>query len=389
MDPKEFYKILRKYRLGEASQEEIDFLDAYYNLFEVEENVLDGMQDKAKSQLKDAIKAGLSEQIAAEELKSSSKVIWMKKWLIAASVLLFTGVASYLFFKQSGSIETGNPKVKLAKVEIKPGGNKAVLTLADGSSIILNDKEDGLITQDAGAEIVKTKDGQIVYHTKQANQSAAINMISTPRGGQYQLTLADGTQVWLNASSSIKFPTVFTGAERKVEITGEAYFEVAKNIHKPFKVVSAHQVIEVLGTHFNINTYDDESADKTTLLEGSVRVHKLNMQGKEENISAVLKPGQQAVLANNAKSFKVSAADEEAAIAWKNGYFKFNRDNIQTIMRQVSRWYNVDVEYRGKISEDLFVGKINRSENVTEVLRILELSKINTTIKGNKIIITN
>lgn len=389
MDQKEFYIILRKYREGRATPEEIAFLEAYYDLFEVEENVLDGIDEKAKAQLKNTIKVGLSKQIAEEERKSSSKVIWIKKWTVAAGVLLFIGFASYFLAKQKTTDPTNKLEEQVANIDIAPGGNKAVLTLADGSSIILNDKENGLITQDAGAEIVKTKDGQIVYNTKELHQTAAVNMISTPRGGQYQLTLADGTKVWLNASSSIKFPTVFTGAERKVEITGEAYFEVAKNKNMPFKVISAHQVIEVLGTHFNINTYEDESADKTTLLEGSVKIHKRNVQGKEENISTILKPGQQAILASDAESFKVSAADEEAAVAWKNGYFKFNRDNIQTIMRQVSRWYNVDVEYRGKISEDLFVGKINRSENVSEVLRILQLSKINTTIKGDKIIITN
>lgn len=388
MDQKEFYIILHKYRQGTATPEEIAFLEAYYDLFEVEENVLDKMDEVAKAQLKNIIKVGLSEQIAAEERKSSSKVIWIKRWAAAAVALLLIGVASYLFTQQNTG-PTNKQEEQVAKLDIPPGGNKAVLTLADGSSIILNDKENGLITQDAGAEIVKTKDGQIVYRSKQAAQNAALNMISTPRGGQYQLTLSDGTKVWLNASSSIKFPTVFTGTERKVEITGEAYFEVAKNKNMPFKVSSAHQMIEVLGTHFNINTYDDESADKTTLLEGSVKIYKLNQQGKEENISTILKPGQQAILSSQAKNFKVSDADEEAAVAWKNGYFKFNRDNIQTIMRQVSRWYNVDVEYRGKISEDLFVGKINRSENVSEVLRILQLSKINTTIKGDKIIITN
>lgn len=388
MDQKEFYIILHKYRQGTATPEEIAFLEAYYDLFEVEENVLDKMDEVAKAQLKNIIKVGLSEQIAAEERKSSSKVIWIKRWAAAAVALLLIGVASYLFTQQNTG-PTNKQEEQVTKLDIPPGGNKAVLTLADGSSIILNDKENGLITQDAGAEIVKTKDGQIVYRSKQAAQNAALNMISTPRGGQYQLTLSDGTKVWLNASSSIKFPTVFTGTERKVEITGEAYFEVAKNKNMPFKVSSAHQMIEVLGTHFNINTYDDESADKTTLIEGSVKIYKLNQQGKEENISTILKPGQQAILTSQAKNFKVSDADEEAAVAWKNGYFKFNRDNIQTIMRQVSRWYNVDVEYRGKISEDLFVGKINRSENVSEVLRILQLSKINTTIKGDKIIITN
>jgi ferric-dicitrate binding protein FerR (iron transport regulator) len=389
MDQKEFYIILRKYRQGTATPEEIAFLEAYYDLFEVEENVLDEMDEAAKAQLKNTIKVGLSEQIAAEERKGSSKVIWMKRWAVAAVALLFIGFASYFYLTQQTTGLTNKAEEQITKLDIPPGGNKAVLTLADGSSIILNDEENGLITQDAGAEIVKTKDGQIVYRSKQSPQNTALNMISTPRGGQYQLTLSDGTKVWLNASSSIKFPTVFTGAERKVEITGEAYFEVAKNKNMPFKVSSAHQVIEVLGTHFNINTYDDESADKTTLLEGSVKISKLNQQGKEENISTILKPGQQAVLTSQAKGFKVSDADEEAAVAWKNGYFKFNRDDIQTIMRQVSRWYNVDVEYRGKISEDLFVGKINRSENVSEVLRILQLSKINTTIKGNKIIITN
>ncbi|RZJ76387.1 MAG: FecR family protein, partial [Flavobacterium sp.] len=289
---------------------------------------------------------------------------------------------------ESPKEQIANVNPKPVKNTIVPGSNNAVLTLANGNQISLNDKENGILASQSGVIITKNKDGQLQYQIK-ADAPAGINTISTPRGGQYQLILVDGTKVWLNAASSITFPTQFNGSERKVEIIGEAYFEVAKNAKKPFKVKSKNQIIEVLGTHFNVNTYDDEAADKTTLLEGSVSVNKIANGKVQTNTSKILKPGQQSTVSANQSQILVATADEDEAIAWKNGYFKFNKADIQSIMRQVSRWYNVDVEFKGEMNKDLFVGKINRSEHVEEVLNILERSKINVAIKGRTIIISN
>jgi len=172
-----------------------------------------------------------------------------------------------------------------------------------------------------------------------------------------------------------------------VEVTGEAYFEVAKNKAQPFQVKSTNQIIEVLGTHFNVNTYDDELANVTTLLEGSVKVNKL-INGKLQS-GLTLKPGEKALVKANGSQILKADADAEEAIAWKNGYFKFDKADLPTIMRQIARWYNVDVQYQGEIPNDLFVGKIKRTENVSEVLRILELSKVNTRINGRTIIVSN
>ncbi|MNJ98308.1 fec operon regulator FecR [compost metagenome] len=389
MDKEAFLKILGKYRAGKASAEEVEFLHAYYNLFEIQENVFEEMDQSSKALLKEEIKSGLQERIAQAETPLKPKIWRFSRIAVAAAVLAVLGVSLY-FISQDG-IKPERKTAQLAKAivtDIAPGGNHAVLTLADGSAIKLDDQKNGLLTNQEGAVISKTKDGQIVYHYDGKAAAEVYNTISTPRGGQYQLMLADGTKVWLNAASSIRFPTVFAGKSRNVEITGEAYFEVAKNREKPFKVFSRNQEIEVLGTHFNVNTYEDEQYDETTLLEGSVKVYRLNAAGSSVNAQTIM-PGQVAIAAKGTVDIKVASAVDEEAIAWKNGYFKFSKADIKTIMRQVSRWYNVDVVYKGDFGKDLFGGKINRTDSVSGVLRILKLSNINTTIKGRTIIISN
>jgi len=199
-------------------------------------------------------------------------------------------------------------------------------------------------------------------------------------GGEYQVVLADGTKVWLNALSSIRFPTSFKGSERKVEITGEAYFEVAKNARMPFRVIGGSQTVEVLGTHFNINAYPDESAVATTLLEGSVKVAMHDGQAK------VLKPGEQALIFKENNSFRVKEVDAEDAVAWKNGYFQFNDDDLKTIMNQLSRWYNVEIVYQQANLDQKFGGTISRSKNLSQVLRILELTgNVRFRVEGRRI----
>jgi ferric-dicitrate binding protein FerR (iron transport regulator) len=271
--------------------------------------------------------------------------------------------------------------------DLPPGTNKAVLTLADGSTIVLDSAKHGQIANQQHAVIKEDENGRVIYEaTDEAENPAApaetiaMNMLATPRGGQYQVVLPDGTRVWLNAASSLKYPTSFTGNERRVELTGEAYFEVSKDPSKPFNVKTASQTVTVLGTHFNINSYTDEGATKTTLLEGSIRVTRNTGQ------SVKIKPGQQAVNTLNNIDINENANIDEA-VAWKNGKFVFSNTDLQTIMRQLSRWYDVDVEYQGKTAQKHYMGRISRNVPVSQIFEILKTSGLNFTINGRKIIV--
>ncbi|HEV8083953.1 MAG TPA: FecR domain-containing protein [Chitinophagaceae bacterium] len=271
-----------------------------------------------------------------------------------------------------------------AKKEIIPGGNKAILKLADGSIIDLEKAKNGIIGNNSNSKVTKPENGQVVYEGA-ANSESKIgeNTISTPRGGQYMVVLSDGTKVWLNASSSITFPVAFNGKERLVQLTGEGYFEVAKNPFVPFKVQIKEMEIAVLGTHFNVMAYDDENIVKTTLLEGSVKV-------SNEKALAILKPGQQASLKNRNGSFTVQQADVEEAVGWKNGFFIFNRSTLSSIMFQLSRWYDFDVRMTGDISNKKFSGTIARSTNISKVLEMLSLTKeVSFKTEGRTIAVTN
>jgi transmembrane sensor len=223
-------------------------------------------------------------------------------------------------------------------------------------------------------------------------------MLATPKGGQYQLVLPDGSKVWLNAASSIRYPVAFTGNERNVELTGEAYFEVAKNPAMPFKVIipsstkAGRSMIEVLGTHFNVSAYNDEDATKTTLLEGKVRIVSGewaagNGRSTGKKQEALLQPGQQALLFTSGQLKKIDDADVELAMAWKNGFTAFKSADIKSIMRQVARWYNVEVVYEGTIPQRSFTGGVSRDARLSELLHLLEVSKVNFRMEGNRLVV--
>jgi transmembrane sensor len=317
-----------------------------------------------------------------------NRLSWLR-YVAAAAAVLVLGFGIY-FYTTSG---VDKPVAELAQETIAPGSNKAVLTLANGTVINLDETANGEIAQQAGIVITKTADGQLVYDVSQSaiqrgkTNDPVINTISTPKGGQYQINLPDGTKVWLNAASSLKYPAIFTGKERRVELTGEAYFEVTHHKDKPFRVKSTvngvNQEIEVLGTHFNINAYPDEEAVRTTLLEGSVRVSSL--QGKTKN--EVLKPGQQSVLDKASNNIKVAEVDTEEAVAWKSGLFQFNEADLPSITRQLARWYNIDIVFEGKPANDLFHFKISKNLSLTQLLKIFETNGINFKIEGRKLIV--
>jgi ferric-dicitrate binding protein FerR (iron transport regulator) len=313
--------------------------------------------------------------------KRKSALSWMKV-AAAAAVILFVAGAAYWILNSSDKNDVRSNAVALSQKTspIMPGGNHAVLTMADGSTIVLDSIQNGKI-QYGGAKISK-QNGLLIFNgtSSIAVATVSFNTLRTPRGGQYKVVLADGSEVWLNASSSLRFPTAFTGNDREVILTGEAYFEVAKNKEKPFRVKVGDMQVNVLGTHFNINAYSDESAIRTSLLEGSVKITK----GKT---SGLLKPGEQGTLKWNDDKFEIKDANMNEVMAWKNGLFQFEGADITTIMKQISRWYDVEIIYSGKIPVRRFEGKISRDAQLADVLKILELSDVKFTVDGKKIIV--
>ncbi|HEY0177595.1 MAG TPA: FecR domain-containing protein [Pedobacter sp.] len=302
--------------------------------------------------------------------------LW-KKMLGAAIVLITLSVTIYFSTRQQR--QDLHVVYTSYKGELKPGGNRATLTLADGTKLCLADAANGQLAEEENVRIRKTADGRLVYEAKagtgaiNTGKEIQYNTISTPAGGEYQVLLPDGTYVWMNAASSLKYPTSFTDLkERRVELTGEAYFEVSKISRAagrlPFVVTSSGQEVEVLGTHFNINVYKEEKAAVTTLLEGSVRVRRPGV------FEEIIVPGEQAVVNDR---IKVSRVDTSTAVAWKNGIFKFDDANIYTVMNQLSRWYDVDVEYQGKVPANKFNGEVYRNMDASKAFRILSLAKIN------------
>ncbi|MES2276121.1 MAG: FecR family protein [Bacteroidota bacterium] len=377
MNKEEYLLLYEKVLAGKCTPQEEQQLLTYLDDFELQDLPWDAEQMGDKQQTRDTIYRQLHPHINSEQqirIKPSYSII---RWMAAAVALLGISFVAYMLYhqpvvQQPALVKTQQPKP--LKNDALPGGNKAILTLANGARIILDSARKGKLAQQGNTVIGKTANGQIVYDatkmpaTPANNPDAiALNTITTPRGGQYNITLADGTRVWLNAASSLTFPASFTGKERAVTLTGEAYFEVAKNKEMPFKVQVNKMVVQVLGTHFNVMAYTDERKMVTTLLEGSVKINN----GARE---AVLKPGQQAIAAENDNYLKVQQANLEEAIAWKNGYFLFDNENIQSIMRKVSRWYNVDITYTGNMQNKDFDGTVSRFKNVTEVLKMLELT---------------
>lgn len=310
-----------------------------------------------------------------------AKLSWFKNWAAAAALITVVLSAGLLFYFNNSKDKHIAQNTPLSELDIAPGSNKATLTLADGSTIILGDNNEGTITKQGNSLVINTNH-VLSYNTKHkvltSGTHPAYNTITTPRGGQYKVILPDNTVVWLNAASSLRFPTNFTGKDRNVELSGEAYFEVTRNKAMPFKVNAGNTQVEVLGTHFNVMAYTDEQSINTTLLEGSVKVIS---NAKH----ALLVPGEQARVNDN---IKVTNVDINEAIAWKNGLFQFKEARLETILRQISRWYDVEVEYAGKLPEEKFRAEVSRNANLSQVLKILEISGVNFTIKeGRKIIV--
>ena len=316
------------------------------------------------------------------ELTESKRIVFGTWWRVAAAILLlFAGTAYWIFEKPARSGDKRRNAVAV-HADILPGGNRALLTMSGGARILLDSARNGEIAQQGGARIRK-QGGMLIYETPpsvKTGSSVYYNEISTPRGGQFEIVLSDGTKVWLNAASSLRYPAEFKGDLRQVELTGEGYFEVAENKQKPFQVLAREMKVNVLGTHFNVMAYEDEGLIRTSLLEGSVKI----TNGKANGILA---PGQQAVVKGKEGNIIIENADLSGAVAWKNGLFQFENADIRTIMREVSRWYDVEIVYAGKVPQEKLEGKINKKANLSEILQILEFSNIQCKVEGKKIII--
>lgn len=325
--------------------------------------------------MSDRIVASLFGGAAAQKALPPTRII-RYGWWAAASVLLL-GAGTWWALRHTATTQTVvADKQTRYKNEVAPGGNRATLTLADGSVITLDSAGNGLLTQQGNVKIVKQSNGELSYEGH-GSGAAMYNKMATPRGGQYHLKLPDGTQVWLNAASSIFYPAAFTGHERKVTITGEVYFEVAANANMPFKVVAGTTDITVMGTRFNVNAYPEEATISTTLIDGAVKV-------ATGGTGTVLKPGQQASVHVGTLAV-INNIDTEEIIAWKNGFFQFTDADMPTVMRQIEQWYDVKVSYEGAIPKRSFGGGIQRSLPLSEVLSILEANDVKFKIDGKNI----
>jgi transmembrane sensor len=368
-------EILMRYLNGTCTEDEKALVETWYNLHNNPDV------------------HSLSEEELDMELDSMDRSLPLhgrrpvyKRLMVAAAAVLVIGFTGWWLYHANRNATPTTGQALALNNTIVPGGNKAVLTLANGKKISLTDAGTGSIARETGISIVKTADGQMAYRiTDVLNKEpiSAFNTIETPVGGQYQVQLPDGTKVWLNAQSSLRFPVHFSNTERRVETTGEAYFEVAHDTTKPFRVVSREQQIEVLGTHFNINAYGNEPKLKTTLLEGSVIVKS---EATAQN-SVILKPGQQAVLSRDHSPLTIDhSPDLDDVVAWKNNKVQFTDLDIHSIMRMLERWYNIEVVFTGHDIKTTFGGSVSRSKNIDVILKLLEATgDVHFKIEGRRV----
>lgn len=366
--------LFERYTAGNCTEaEKIEYLemvkqDAYADA--LQELILAEVERGAADRQMTAEESAAILRSILQEKTPVRKIAW-GRWVAAAAVILLLGAGAWYWGDQQKISHT-------TAQAIRPGSNKATLILADGSTVTLDSAGHRTIQQ--GGTAITQSGGQLQYSVQNNTSSISYNTLSIPRGGQFRITLPDGTNAWLNAASSLRYPTAFTGKERMVEVTGEAYFEVAKDAAKPFLVKINNKVtVQVLGTSFNINAYADEEAINTTLLEGSVKIWK-------DEESMILSPGQQ-VRIKAAKMNLMKDVNVNKIIAWKNGLFNFEDDNLGEVMRQIARWYDVEVVFEAGIPERLYWGEIRRNTPLNKVLEVLEMTGARFRVENNRKII--
>ena len=405
-DKERIYYLIQQKRNGRLSPEERADLNILMKEGEAVRAVLYEMMEKIEAEGQAAGKErqvdasrwdnDITEILAMDKMEkvqdagntNSRRISMQRRWWMAAAAVLVIGLMTGLLVRrhlQRAPVAVNGHEVNR---DVAPGGNKAILTLSNGQQVVLDSAQNGVLSQEGRTRVVKLADGQLAYEENagtggagrtKADKTVLYNTMSTPKGGQYKLILPDGSAVWLNSESSITYPASFTGEVRGVSITGEAYFEIAKDKTRPFHVKMKDVEIGVLGTHFNVNGYEDEDGIKTTLLEGSVKVEK-------GGSATILKPGQQAWARETVSV--TDKVDIDQVIAWKDGYFSFEKADIRTVMRQLARWYNVEVLYPASIPKGGFSGEIGRGLTLAQVLKILEKERVQFKIEeGRRIVI--
>lgn len=376
--------LLQKYLDGQCSPEEIATLYSWLLTSDAHKPLLSVMQQDFERimQERPEVPEEMSNRIETRLLQSIStskeeavpmRVSFRRNWKIAATIALLvtSGITLFYTLRKPAAPLPAAPLI----TDVMPGTNKAILTLADGSVVTLDSAGKQVIQQ--GATVVKQQNGKLEYAVSGGNASVGYNTLKVPRGGQFTVELPDGTQAWLNSASSLRYPTAFTGDNRTVEMEGQGYFEVKQDAKHPFIVKVNAIEVQVLGTAFDIMAYPDEDAVKTTLLSGAVKV-KL---GKAEKY---LRPGDQAAVSNSTGMMSVHAADVAGVTAWKTGFFEFDNVNINVIMRQLARWYDIEIDTKNADNR-LFGGRINRSLPLSEMLKLLETSGAKFNLEGRKL----
>ncbi len=377
--------LLKKYLSGDCTVAEINEVDEWFDSMDAVPEELVGLSDNQRKLVEDKIFERILLNIGVKEQQKSllipKKSISIRTILWAAASLILV-LGTVLIWRYNAQLNLQSQQAKLHQsVHIKPGGNRAVLTLGDGSSVELTEAKIGALADQQNVSVVKTAEGELRYkiHARSASADISYNKIATPVGGKYSVVLPDGTKAWLNSKSSLRFPTAFKGAERVVQMTGEVYFEVAKNPNQPFKVQSGGTEIKVLGTHFDVMAYNDEVGQKTTLLEGSIQL-------SSGNFYQLLKPGQQALV--DPSGIKVNHnCDLEAVMAWRNDLFIFKDMEIKEIARQLSRWYDIQVVFRGTPSKIAYTGTISKDVELSELLGMLQFTGLKYELNRNQLII--
>lgn len=384
MDIEQAKEILQRYREGNSSLSENELMEKWYTQL-VATGRLQWTEDE-KELMQQIVEARILNEINGSEVNKSE--IKLKRtvsllphfhWWAAASIIFLLGVAGYfIVYKKT--------KSQLAKIEFEdikaPRATKATITLANGQKVYLDSAGSGALAVQGSIKLVMLPGGEIAYRQNREKGSGQIqyNTLSNPRGSRViNMVLADGSKVWLNAASSLTYPVSFHSHERKVSVTGEAYFEVFHDASKPFIVNNGSTNIKVLGTHFNVNAFEDNDNDiKVALLEGSVKINNGHASG-------LLKPGQEASVSNEIKI--EDDIDMDKVMAWKNGYFGFDNASLQSVLKQISRWYDVDVIYAGSNQSRSFVGELQRDLNLSEILKILERNKVKFSLEGKRLIV--
>ena len=384
----EIRKLVKKYLHDTATKEETEKLFQWYR----SEMNADSHWDLDAFEDEEDLKLFILSKIDVPDLIEKKAPVYRKFYYLAAaaSLAIFMAIGLYFFNNNNQTYVSPTSVKKVVKqkaIDIQPGTNKAILTLSNGKKIILDDSQNEVVINDGAIKVHKNAKGIIEYKLnrlgKEQNEKTEVqtgyNTIQTPIGGKFQLTLADGSKVWLNSASSLRFPVYFSGDNRTVELKGEAYFEVAKSQNKKFTVRSGNQTVEVLGTHFNINAYSDEPVITTTLIEGAIRVVELNTQKFQ-----ILKPGEQSKVHND---IKIQKKDTQADIAWKDGYFYFENSSIETVMRQLGRWYGITARYESALPQQHFEGAISTNLTLLEVLEILQKSNVHFSLEGKEVVV--